>query len=66
MGKDAQHKYSVASGYWSRRLDVPQDHLDPGIVPKADKYDSYQANYKEQFVDKRDEIVAFLRTVIKR
>ncbi len=66
LSKDAQHKYSIASGYWSRRVDVPQDHLDKGIIPKAEKYDSYQANYKEKYVKRRDEIVKFLRTLIKR
>ncbi|NIO11934.1 MAG: extracellular solute-binding protein [Deltaproteobacteria bacterium] len=66
LGKEAQLQYSKASGYWSRRVDVPQDHLDPGIVPREEKYDSYQANYKEKYVKQRDEIVQFLKTVIKR
>ncbi len=66
LGKKAQLAYSKASGYWSRRVDVPQDHLDPGIIPKVEKYDSYQANYKEKYVKQRGEIVKFLRSIIKR
>jgi len=66
LTKDAQAAYSRASTYWSRRVDVPTDHLEQAIVPKAEKYDSYQANYKEKYVAMRDEIVDFLRTVMKR
>ncbi len=66
LGKDAQLAYSKASGYWSRRVDVSQDHLDPGIVPRPEKYDSYQANYKEKYVRQRGEIVKYLKTIIKR
>lgn len=66
LTKEAQTAYSRASTYWSRRVDVPTDHLEQAIVPKAEKYDSYQANYKEKYVAMRDEIVDFLRTVMKR
>lgn len=66
LTKDGQTGYSRASGYWSRRLDVPTDHLDSGLVPKAEKYESYQANYKQKYVDMRGEILEFLKTVMKR
>lgn len=66
LTKDAQTAYSRASTYWSRRLDVPTDHLEQAIVPKAENYESYQANYKQKYVDMRDEIVEFLKTVMKR
>ena len=66
LTKEAQTAYSRASTYWSRRVDVPTDHLEQAIVPKAEKYDSYQANYKEKYVAMRDEIVDFLRTAMKR
>ena len=66
LTKEAQTAYSRASTYWSRRVDVPTDHLEQAIVPKAEKYDSYQANYKEKYVAMRDEIVDFLKTAMKR
>ncbi|HEX9879371.1 MAG TPA: hypothetical protein VGB25_04160 [Candidatus Binatia bacterium] len=66
LEKDAQVKYSRASGTWTRRVDVVQDYLDPGIVPKIERYDSYQANYKESYVKRRDEIVQYLKTLITR
>lgn len=66
LSREGQQAYSVASAYWSRRVDISQDHLDQGIIPKAEKYDSYQANYKEKYVKHRGEIVKFLKSVIKR
>ena len=66
LDKDTQRKYSQASGTWSRRTDVVPDYLDPAIVPKIDKYDSYQANYKENYVKKRGDIGRYLKTLIAR
>jgi len=66
LSKEGQQAYGEASAYWSRRVDISQDHLDQGIIPKAEKYDSYQANYKEKYVKHRGEIVTFLKSVIKR
>ncbi len=65
LTKEVQTKWSRMTNYWSRRLDVPNDHLDPALVPREDKISTYQMNYKEEWVKKRREIVKFLRTVIK-
>lgn len=65
LSKKTQTAWSRASGNWSRRVDVPQDHLNPGIIPKKERISSYQMNYKEQWVSKRREIQAFLRTILK-
>jgi len=65
LNRKTQTEWSKASGNWSRRLDVPVEHLEAGIVPNPARMDSYQANYLEKWVSKRDEIQKFLRTVIK-
>ena len=65
LSKDTQTKWSRISGFWSRRRDVPQDHLDPAIIPDENKIDSYQLNYKEYWVKKRRDIVRYLRTIIR-
>lgn len=65
LSKETQTKWSRITGYWSKRLDVPNDHLDPALVPKEEKITSYQMNYKEKWINKRVEIVRFLRTLIK-
>jgi len=66
LSKEGQQAYSKASAYWSRRVDISQDHLDQRFIPKAEKYDSYFANYKEQYVKHSGQIVSFLKSVIKR
>ena len=65
LSKETQTKWSRISGFWSRRRDVPQDHLDPAIIPDENKIDSYQLNYKEHWVKKRKNIVKYLRTIIR-
>ncbi len=66
LSRKIQQPWSEITGYWSRRRDVSHDHLDPALIPDEDKISSYQLNYKEVWVDKRTEIVKFLRTVLKR
>jgi len=65
LSKDTQTRWSRAAGFWSRRRDVPTDHLDPALIPDEKKISQYQLNYKEEWVKKRDEIVKYLRTVIR-
>jgi ABC-type Fe3+ transport system substrate-binding protein len=65
LSKDTQTAWSKATGFWSRRNDVPNNHLDPALVPKLEKISSYQLNYKEEWVKKRAEIQVFLRTIFK-
>ena len=48
----------------SRRLDVPRDHLDPVLIPQEGA--RYQPNYKEEYVNLRDEILRWLGGVLKR
>jgi len=64
LSKDGQLEWSKASGYLSRRLDVPRDHLDPVLIPQEGA--RYQPNYKEEYVNLRDEILRWLGGVLKR
>ena len=64
LSKDGQLEWSKASGYLSRRLDVPRDHLDPVLIPQEGA--RYQPNYKEEYVNLRDEILRWLGGVVKR
>jgi len=64
LSKETQLKYSQETGYWSRRVDVSQDHLDPAVIPKSGN--SYMMNYKEVWIRKRKEVLDFLKTVIKK
>ena len=52
------------SGYFSRRLDVPSNHLDPVLIPQEGI--RYQPNYKEEYVRLREEILTWLGGVLNR
>jgi len=65
LSRGPQTQWSKAAALWSRRVDVPSDHLDPGFIPKVEKLSTYQANYKEKWVQKRQEIAGFLREIAK-
>ncbi len=54
LSKEAQAIWTTSSGYASRRLDAPVDHLLPEMRPKEGVF--YQLNYKEKYVNMRDEI----------
>lgn len=64
LTKDAQTDWSKSSGYLSRRLDVPRDHIDPTLIPQDGV--SYQPNYKEEYVRLRDEVTTFIDGVLKK
>lgn len=54
LSRDGQTIWSRVSGYPSRRIDIPTDHLDPLSIPKAGMKYSY--NYKEEFVELRTKV----------
>jgi ABC-type Fe3+ transport system substrate-binding protein len=66
LSQETLSAWSRVTGFWSRRVDVPHDHLEPGLIPKPEKMSSYQLNYKEEWVDKREEIGKFINTLIKQ
>lgn len=64
LSKEGQLAWSKATGLASYRLDVPKDHIPEVLVPKENV--KYQDNYKESFVQMRNEIVEFLDTILPR
>lgn len=49
LGKEGQKAWSEASGYISRRLDTPTDHLPPYVVPK--RGGKYWSSYTENNIN---------------
>jgi iron(III) transport system substrate-binding protein len=64
LSREAQMAWSVASGFPSRRLDVPTDHLEKANIPRPGV--QYQENYKEPYVMIKAELDAFFETEIPR
>ena len=64
FSREGQHAWSKATGLTSRRLDVPSDHIPEVLVPKEGV--KYLEDYKEPFVVLRDEVVAFVNSVLSR
>jgi len=64
LSKDGQTEFGTAVGASSRRVDVPQDQLPEYIkVIPGVKYDD--TNYKEEVVNRKDEIAEVLRKYFK-
>lgn len=64
LSRNGQTQWTQLSGYPSRRLDVPTDHLDPIAVPKEGV--EYQPNYKEAYVRLKGEIIPLLTQLLQR
>lgn len=64
LSREGQTLWSQLSGYASRRLDVPKDHINPMTLPKDGI--EYQPNYKEEYVRLREEILMFLKEIIQK
>lgn len=54
LSRDGQTIWSKVSGYPSRRIDIPTDHLDSLTIPKQGV--QYNYNYKEDQVDLRTQV----------
>ncbi len=63
LSQEGQTDWTKASGYTSRRLDAPRDHLPEFVIPKPGV--ELQLNYKEQYIMVRDELEGFLRATIR-
>lgn len=61
LGKEGQTLWSTTGGFASRRLDVPVEHLPEAVRPKAGV--TYQPNYKEAIVMKKDEVAGQLNKI---
>jgi iron(III) transport system substrate-binding protein len=64
LSREGQTDWSVASGYPSRRLDIPTDHLTKATIPRPGV--PYQENYKEAYVVIKAELDAFLESSVPR
>jgi iron(III) transport system substrate-binding protein len=64
LSKEGQTDWTMGSGYPSRRLDVPRDHLDPLKLPKDGV--AYQKQYKEEYTRLQDEVNEFVGRLLKR
>ncbi len=53
LNREAQLLWAKASGYSSRRVDVPTGFLDPETIPKAGE--EYISEYKEKYTGKNKE-----------
>jgi ABC-type Fe3+ transport system substrate-binding protein len=63
LSREGQTIWSKASGLTSRRLDVPHDHIPEVLVPKEGV--KYLEDYKEDFVNLRGEVTAYLKTILR-
>lgn len=61
LGREGQNIWSKVSGYPSRRIDIPTDHLDALTVPKSGG--QYNYNYKEDQVDLRSQVSSLIRDI---
>jgi len=64
LSKDGQTDYSRASGYPSRRLDVPRDQFDPGSLPKEST--QYIVGYDERFSRTLEEVMEFGKSLLTK
>lgn len=62
LSQEGQTEWSKGLGFPTFRRDVPTDHLLPALVPQEGV--SYQENHNEYYVNLRDEVVGYLRSVI--
>jgi iron(III) transport system substrate-binding protein len=64
LSKEGQTEWSKAIGFASLRQDVPRDHVAKYLIPKEGV--QYLESHLERYVNLRNEVVAFLNTVVSR
>lgn len=64
MSKEGQLEWSKAAGFASLRRDVPRDHVLELLIPREDV--DYPELSSERYVKMRDEVVAFIRPLLRR
>ncbi|HTN72327.1 MAG TPA: extracellular solute-binding protein [Methylomirabilota bacterium] len=64
LSKQGQTEWSKAIGFASLRQDVPRDHVAEHLIPKEGV--QYMDSHLERYVNLRNEVVAFLNTVLPR
>ncbi|MDP2719357.1 MAG: hypothetical protein Q8P44_05960, partial [Dehalococcoidia bacterium] len=61
LGKEGQTLWTLTSGYASRRLDAPVDHLLE--IERPQPGSAYSPNYKEAIATKKDEVAKILTEI---
>lgn len=61
LGKEGQAIWTRTSGYASRRIDAPVDHIAEAERPQPGT--SYMPTYKEEYVNKKDEVIKILNEI---
>jgi iron(III) transport system substrate-binding protein len=64
LSKQGQTEWSKAIGFATLRQDVPRDHVAEHLIPKEGV--QYLDSHLERYVNLRNEVVAFLNTVLPR
>ncbi len=64
LNREGQLLWSKASGYSSRRIDVPTGHLDPETLPKEGE--DYISEYKEKYQGKKDELQKLMSEIFSK
>jgi iron(III) transport system substrate-binding protein len=64
LSREGQINWSKASGLTSLRLDVPRDHIPEVLVPKDGV--KYLEVYREQHVSLREQMIAYLNSILTR
>jgi iron(III) transport system substrate-binding protein len=61
LSREGQTEWSRATGFPSRRTDVPTDHLPDYTIPQPGA--KYQLSWKESYVQLKDEVLDAIRAV---
>jgi hypothetical protein len=64
LSPEGQLEWSKAAGFASLRRDVPKDHVQDILVPKENM--TYPDVSTEKYVNLRDDIVQFIKTILSR
>jgi len=64
LSPEGQLEWSKAAGFASLRRDVPKDHVQDVLVPKENM--NYRDISMRHYVELRDEIVQFIKSVLSR
>jgi len=64
LSPEGQLEWSKAAGFASLRRDVPKDHVQDILVPKENM--TYRDISMRRYVDMREEIVQFIKSVLSR
>jgi hypothetical protein len=62
LSQEGQTLWSKASGYASRRMDVPTDHLHPATLPQSGQ--RYVSSFNEEFKETEPDVTELLKQLL--